>query len=105
MFDPADSARVFALPPGVDFPAELIAGLTARCLGQPEDLARVRLVVNTRRMARRIRELFDQGPARLLPRVTLVTEAELLGPRAAILPPAMSPLRMWPASSTMSAER
>jgi double-strand break repair protein AddB len=93
MFDPTDSARVFALPPGVDFPAELIAGLTARCPGPPGDLARVRLVVNTRRMARRIRELFDQGPARLLPRVTLVTEAELLGPRAAILPPAMSPLR------------
>ncbi len=93
MFEPAENPRIFALPPGVDFPAELIAGLSARLDGHPpEALARVRLVVNTRRMARRIRELFDTGPPRLLPRISLVTEfAE--APDIAHLPPEAPPLR------------
>jgi double-strand break repair protein AddB len=93
MFDPTDTARIFALPPGVDFPTQLIAGLIARTPGPPEDLARVRLIVNTRRMARRIRDLFDHGPARLLPRISLVTEIERLTPDAAVLPPPVPPLR------------
>lgn len=63
------------MPPGVDFPKALVEGLIDRCAGQPPDtLARVHLIVNTRRMARRIRTLFDEGPARLLPRVSLVTD-------------------------------
>lgn len=93
MFEPSARPRVFALPPGVDFPAELIAGLTARLDGQPpEALARVQLVVNTRRMARRIRELLDAGPPRLLPRLSLVTD---FADASAIarLPPPVPPLR------------
>lgn len=75
MFDPSSGPRVFALPPGADFPAELVAGLDDRLSGQPpEALGRVRLIVNTRRMARRIRDLYDAGPPRLLPRISLLTD-------------------------------
>ena len=75
MFEPTDSPRVFGLPPGLDFPRALVEGLRARHAGQPpEVLARVTLIVNTRRMARRIRDLFDEGPPCLLPRISLVTD-------------------------------
>ncbi|MFT7595173.1 MAG: ATP-dependent helicase/nuclease subunit B [Paracoccaceae bacterium] len=93
MFDPTQKPRVFALPSGVDFPRALLAGLDAH-LGPapPEALARIHLVVNTRRMARRIRDLYDAGPARLLPRLSLVTD---LGESwdMANLPPPVPPLR------------
>ncbi|MCZ0811265.1 double-strand break repair protein AddB [Roseovarius sp. EGI FJ00037] len=75
MFDPCDHPRVFGVPLGVDFPRALVDGLTARHAHMPpESLARVQIIVNTRRMARRIRTLFDQGPARLLPHVDLLTD-------------------------------
>ncbi|MCI2400033.1 double-strand break repair protein AddB [Aliiroseovarius subalbicans] len=93
MFDPAPSPRLFGLAPGVDFPAAVVRGLTDRFRDQPpEALARVELYVNTRRMQRRIRELFDAGPALLLPRIRLVTDlsGDLI---AADIPPAVSPLR------------
>ncbi len=93
MFEAGENPRVFAVPPGADFPKELIAGLRQRIVDQPpEALARVQLVVNTRRMARRIRELFDRGPPCLLPRISLITD---LGESAdlASLPPAIPPLR------------
>lgn len=93
MFEDARTPRVFALPPGVDFPQSLIDGLRARLsAGTPEEMARVQLIVNTRRMARRIRTLFDEGPPALLPRISLVTD---LGEdwNLGDIPPAMSPLR------------
>ena len=75
MFEPGATPRVFAVPPGADFPQALVRGLRARCGGhRPEALARVQLVLNTRRMARRVRELFDQGPPCMLPRISLVTD-------------------------------
>ncbi len=93
MFDPGHSPRVFALPPGVDFPRALLRGLEAR-LGSapPEAWARVHLIVNTRRMTRRLRELFDEGSPRLLPRLSLVTD---LGEahEGTPLPPPVPPLR------------
>ena len=93
MFENSRTPRVFALPPGVDFPRALIDGLVARCEGQPpEALARVHLVVNTRRMARRIRALFDAGPPRLLPRLSLITDLGETGDIAR-LPVAIPPLR------------
>ncbi|MBV0913496.1 double-strand break repair protein AddB [Anianabacter salinae] len=93
MFSPQAEPRVFGLAPGTDFPRALVEGLIAR-LGDapPEALARAEVFVNTRRMQRRIREVFDAGPPRLLPRVRLVTD---LGLEAAMtgLPPAVPPLR------------
>ncbi len=93
MFEAGEIPRVFAVPPGADFPKELIAGLRKRIVDQPpEALARVQLVVNTRRMARRVRQIFDQGPPCLLPRISLITD---LGESADLssLPPAIPPLR------------
>ncbi|MGR3757014.1 MAG: double-strand break repair protein AddB [Tranquillimonas sp.] len=82
MFEPAPGARLFGLPPGADFPAELVAGLLARMEGQPpEALARVEIFVNTRRMQRRIRDLLSADRPRLLPRLRLVSE---LGQDAAV---------------------
>ena len=82
--------RLFGLPPGADFPAELLRGLEGR-LGDapPHARARVQIVVNTRRMARRLRRLYDSGPARLLPRIDLLTGLDC---RAAI-PPSVSSIR------------
>lgn len=93
MFEPTTTPRLFAFPPGVDFPRAVVAGLRARSADTPpEGLARAALFVNTRRMQRRLSELFDEGPALLLPRIRLVTD---LGQDAAFadLPPAVSPLR------------
>lgn len=75
LFTPSDGPRVFALPPGVDFGAALVAGLEARLVGQPpEAMARVEIWVNTQRMRRALVDLLARGPARLLPRVRAVTE-------------------------------
>lgn len=92
MFEPCALPRVFAVPPGVDFPKALVDGLRQRHSGPPDALARLQLVVNTRRMARRVRDLFDQGPPCLLPHLSLVTD---LGDSAdlARIPPAVPPLR------------
>lgn len=81
MSDPAPN--LYALPPGVDFPAELVAGLLARVAGQPpEALARVTLIVNTQRMRRRVQDCLQTRGALLLPRLVLVTEVENLGTSA-----------------------
>lgn len=81
MFEPQDSPRVFGLPSGVDFPQALADGLLHRMAGQPpEALARVDLIVNTERMARRLRTIFEAGPAMLLPRIRLVTGLATLAP-------------------------
>lgn len=92
MFEPSALPRIFAVPPGTDFPRALVDGLRQRNSGPPEALARVQLVVNTRRMARRVRDLLDQGPPCLLPRISLVTD---LGESVdlARLPAAIPPLR------------
>lgn len=93
MFDPTETPRVFALASGVDFPRALVDGLTQRFANlPPEDLARAHLIVNTRRMARRIRALFEDGPPRLLPRISLLTDLEDIQDKVT-LPPAVSPLR------------
>lgn len=93
MFEPSSIPRVFAVPLGVDFPAALVRGLIERSAGAPpEALARVHLIVNTRRMARRIRTLFDGGPARLLPRIGLVTDFGATH-LTNVIPPPVSPLR------------
>ena len=83
MFAPSEGPRVFALAPGVDFSRALVAGLDARLAGQPpEAIARVSIWVNTRRAARALAALYAEGPARLLPRIRVVTEiaSDPLGP-------------------------
>ena len=93
MFDPQDTPRVFGLPPGVDFPNALVDGILDRLNDQPpEALGRVHLIVNTQRMARRIQSLLAQGDARLMPRISLVTELGQDWTMADIAPPA-PPLR------------
>jgi ATP-dependent helicase/nuclease subunit B len=92
MFKPASSARVFGNPLGVDFAQNLVDGLLTRAKDMsPSDLARVEIYVNTTRMQRRIKEVFDAGPALLLPRVRLVTDLSD-DPVSLALPPAISPL-------------
>lgn len=67
--------RIFALPPGVDFAQELVAGLIARMADRPpEAMARVQLYLNSGRTQRRVREEFDRHGARFLPRLRLVTD-------------------------------
>ncbi len=93
MFEPLDSPRIYGVPPGVDFPRALVEGLIAHSISlPPETLGNTRLIVNTRRMARRIRALFDQGPALLLPKIELLTD---LGDHwdLAHIPEAIPPLR------------
>ncbi|MYM55339.1 double-strand break repair protein AddB [Thalassovita mangrovi] len=92
MFDPS-KPRIFGIPSGSDFPKVLVEGLMQRHGdAPPEDLARATLMVNTRRMARRIRDLFDAGPALLLPRIGLVTDPAM-GRVLPDIPDAVSPLR------------
>ena len=93
MFEPSTKPRLFAQAPGVDFPQALVDGLRTRYAHMPpEAMAKVHLIVNTRRMARRIVEIFDHGPACLLPRISLLTD---LGELTALdtVPRAVSPLR------------
>ena len=71
---------LYALPPGVDFPAAFVAGLEARLAGrEPEAWARTTILVNSGRMARRLREILDAGPPRLLPAIHPVSDLEGLG--------------------------
>ncbi|MEM6579415.1 MAG: double-strand break repair protein AddB, partial [Pseudomonadota bacterium] len=93
MFEPSDQPRLFGIPPGVDFPKALVEGLQTSFKDKPPDaLARVQLIVNTRRMARRIRTLFDEGPPVLLPRITLITSFGEDVARGSI-PQSVSPVR------------
>lgn len=93
MFDPSEKPRLFGCAPGVDFPAAVLSGLEHRLTGAPpEAWARITILVNTQRMARRLRELFDAGPARLLPRIQMLTDLDGLLPSAP-LPPSPSGLR------------
>lgn len=90
MFKPTDSPRIFALAPGVDFPQALVDGLIKRSANLPPTaLARTQLIVNTRRMSRRVRSIFERGSSRLLPDISLLTD---LGNNRDI-PAAVPPLR------------
>jgi inactivated superfamily I helicase/RecB family exonuclease len=82
---PVDAARdrrgslgpgVWGVPPGADFPEAVAAALIAAGRGRPpEDLARVRILVNSGRMRRRLRERFGARRPLLLPRIGLVGES------------------------------
>ncbi|WP_412552859.1 double-strand break repair protein AddB [Shimia sp. MIT1388] len=92
MFEPSATPRVFALPPGADFPCYLVEGIRARFAGQrPDAIAKATVIVNTARMARRVHALFDDGPATLLPRIQLL--GEFANAATAHLPPATPAIR------------
>ena len=75
MFEPSTLPRVFALPPGADFPGLLAQGLRARMQGHPpEAMARVEVIVNTARMQTRLRDaLITQGDG-FLPKIRLIDD-------------------------------
>lgn len=85
--------RLFHLPLGVDFAAELVRGLRERLADRPpEAMARVRLFVNSRRMKARVtREFVLQGPG-YLPQIDVVSDLEA-DPILADLPPPVPALR------------
>ncbi len=58
----------------------------------PETMAKVEVFVNTRRMQRRMVQLFDEGPARLLPQIRLVADLAH-DPAGPDLPPVVSNLQ------------
>jgi len=75
MFEAKAKPRIFACPPGADFPQLLVEGIRARTAKlPPAALARVRIYVNTRRMQRRVQTLFEDGGAALMPRIHLITD-------------------------------
>ncbi|MCV2892639.1 double-strand break repair protein AddB [Lentibacter sp. XHP0401] len=81
LFNGADSPQLFGTPLGADFPRALVDALTDAYKNQPpEALARVHLVLNTRRMERRVSELFDEGDALLMPRISLISDLATLDP-------------------------
>ncbi len=84
---------MFGVPPGEDFPAILAKNVLFAYRDRPaEDLARVRIIVNTRRMGRRLTRLFNDGTARLLPKISQVTDFAALLP-GADWPPTVTRLR------------
>lgn len=88
MFEPTDQPRVFGTHPGTDIPNSLVAGLTERS----DDLSDTIIYVNTTRMQRRIQAALQNGPARILPSVRLITDLGIEGARAGI-PAPVSTLR------------
>ncbi|MES2143420.1 MAG: double-strand break repair protein AddB [Pseudomonadota bacterium] len=85
--------RLFALPPGVDFPRAFVAGCLERWTKTaPEDVARVTIYLNSERMRRAVRDALTASGARLLPRLHLVTDP-LAGRPVAGLPQPVSDLR------------
>ena len=87
-----EGPRIWAMPPGADFPAHLVSGLRALLAPHPPQAAsRLTLIVNTERMRRRVAALWAETPG-LLPRIRLVTD---LGRDTLLpgLPPAVPKLR------------
>nr|WP_281496138.1 double-strand break repair protein AddB [Marivita sp. S6314] len=81
------------MPPGADFATQLVLGLKHRLReAPPEAMARVELVLNTRRMQRRVEAVFDTLGAGFLPRIRLITD--LADPiETALLPKPVPALR------------
>ena len=66
---------LYALPPGADFAAGLVAGLRARFATRPpEALAQVTLYLNAARTLHAVRQAFDRAGPLLLPRLRLIAD-------------------------------
>lgn len=84
---------VSGVPPGADFVGCLHARLGELAGGMPpEDVARINVLLPTRRMQRRLRHLFEQSGNLLLPRVGLVSDVSYLLPEGRRVRP-VAPLR------------
>ena len=91
MFQPTEKPRLFGIPSGVDFAQSVIDGLVEKSHAlPPEEFARTRIFVNTSRMQRRLRDVFDAGPARLLPHVQLITDLAMEPAVLGLAPPVSS---------------
>ena len=89
MFTEQDrSPRLFALPPGADFPARLAEGLIGRSRGlPPEALARCEVLLNTGRMRQRLAAELAARGALLLPRLRLLSDIGAEMPQPGLAPP------------------
>jgi len=86
--------RLFAVPLGAPYPAAFVEGVLSRFgEGAPEDLARLTILANTRRMAGAIGEAFAARGVALLPRLLTLTDIAR-HPAALTLPPAADPLAL-----------
>lgn len=75
MFPPQDTPRVFGVPIGTDMTQGLVDGLDQRIgQGDPMAWAQVEVFVNTKRVSRRIRDVIQAGPARLHPKIRLISD-------------------------------
>ncbi|WP_116132845.1 double-strand break repair protein AddB [Tropicimonas sp. IMCC34043] len=88
-----ETPRLHALPPGVDFARALIAGLDSRLPADPQVWARTTIFVSSGRMLRRLREVFDAGPPRLLPRLRTIADLAF-DPQFPEIPPALPALHL-----------
>ncbi|MEM6306353.1 MAG: double-strand break repair protein AddB [Pseudomonadota bacterium] len=81
MFDPADTPRIYGVQPGVDFAQALTVGLTACMQPHPPHMAgQIDLYLNTERMRRRVKHLYQTNPLTIIPNLKLVTELPLWAP-------------------------
>lgn len=84
---------LFGLPPGADFAAALVDGLCAKfAMAPPADLARVQIIVNTQRLARRVSDLFAAKENILHPKLHVLNDLSGLAPQIMLpaAPPALS---------------
>ena len=84
---------LFGLPPGADFAADLVDGLCAKFAMAPAaDLARVQIIVNTQRLARRVSDLFAAKENILHPKLHVLNDLSGLAPQIMLpaAPPALS---------------
>lgn len=94
MFEPSKTPRFYGLPLGCDFLVELKRGISQRVSNlPPETLATVEIYVNTRRTARRLRELYTSDGATFLPRIKVITDLAKTPTMQISLPPPVSPLK------------
>ena len=75
----SDSPNIFVQHLGNDFAQSVVKGLRDRFEAHPpETIAKATLIVNTARMARRIRDLFAEGPPAFLPKILLLSQIDTL---------------------------
>ncbi|MDA1237735.1 MAG: double-strand break repair protein AddB [Proteobacteria bacterium] len=75
MFKNSTDPHLFGIPPGVDFPKELVAGLRKKMVGKsPEKMAEIDLYVNSTRMKQRVKNLLTESGALILPRILTLSE-------------------------------